>query len=46
MFNYHRSKYLCLTDASLNSINLNTNVNLLNDNSNYNRNSNEKIDQK
>jgi len=40
MFNYHRSKYLCLTDTSLNNINLNTNVNLLNDNSNYNRNSN------
>ena len=40
MFNYHRSKYLCLTDTLLNNINLNTNVNLLNDNSNYNRNSN------
>jgi len=40
MFNYHRSKYLCLTDTSLNSINQNINVNLLNDNSNYNRNSN------
>ena len=40
MFNYLRSKYLCLTDTSLNNINLNTNVNLLNDNSNYNRNSN------
>jgi len=40
MFNYQRSKYLCLTDTSLNNINLNTNVNLLNDNSNYNRNSN------
>jgi len=40
MFNYLRSKYLCLTDTSLNNINLNTNVNLLNDNGNYNRNSN------
>jgi len=40
MFNYHGSKYLCLTDTSLNNINLNTIVNLLNDNSNYNRNSN------
>ena len=30
-FNYHRSKYLCLTDTSLNNINQNTNVNLLND---------------
>ena len=40
MFNYHRSKYLCLNDTSLNNINLNTNVDLLNDNSNYNRNSN------
>ena len=40
MFNYHRSKYLCLTDTSLNNINLNTNDNLLNDNSNYNINSN------
>ena len=40
MFNYHRSKYLCLTDTSLNNFNLNTNDNLLNDNSNYNRNSN------
>ena len=41
IFNYHRSKYLCLTDTSLNNINnLNTNVNLLNDNSNYKRNSN------
>jgi len=39
MFNYQRFKYLCLTDTSLNNINLNTNVNLLNDNSNYNRNS-------
>jgi len=36
MFNYYRSKYLCLTDTSLNNINLNTNVNLLNDNSNFN----------
>ena len=34
MFNYHRSKYLCLTDTSLNNINLNSNDNLLNDNSN------------
>ena len=40
MFNYHRSKYLCLTDTSLNNINLNSNDNLLSDNSNYNRNSN------
>ena len=32
MFNYHRSKYLCLTDTLLNNINLNTNINLLNDN--------------
>ena len=39
MFNYHRSKYFCLTDTSLNNINLNTSDNLLNDNSNYNRNS-------
>jgi len=39
MFNYHRSKYLCLTDTSFNNINLNTSDNLLN-NSNYNRNSN------
>jgi len=40
MFNYHHSKYLCLTDTSLNNINLSSNDNLLNDNSNYNRNSN------
>ena len=40
MFDYHRSKYLCLTDTSLNNINLNTNVNLLNDIGIYNRNSN------
>jgi len=40
MFNYHRSKYLYLTDTSLNNINQNTNVNLLNDISNYNKNSN------
>jgi len=40
MFNYHRSKYLCLTDTLLNNINLNSNDNLLNDNSYYNRNSN------
>jgi len=40
MFNYQRSKYLCLTDTLLNNINLNTNVNLLIDNNNYNRNSN------
>jgi len=37
MFNYHRSKFLCLTDTSINQ---NTNVKLLNNNSNYNRNSN------
>jgi len=37
-FNYHRAKYLCLTDTFLNNINLNINVNLLNDNINYNRN--------
>jgi len=40
MFNYHSSKYLCLTDTSLNNINQNINVNLLNDNSNYKNNSN------
>ena len=39
-FNYHCSKYLCVTDTLLNNINLDTNVNLLNNNSNYNRNSN------
>jgi len=42
MFNFHRSKYLCLIDTSLINISLNTNYNLLNDNSNYNRNSNVK----
>ena len=36
MFNYHRSKYLCLTDTLRNNINLNTNDNLLNDNRNSN----------
>jgi len=40
---YHRSKYLCLTDTSLNNISLNTNIDLLIYNSNYNRNSNEEI---
>ena len=33
MFNYHRFKYFCLIDTSINNINLNTNDNLLNDNS-------------
>jgi len=40
MFNYHRFKYLCLTDTSLNNINIYTNVNLLYDNNEYNRNNN------